>query len=198
MYKCLFKRVFDIIGALIAIPFVLITVLIFGPIIFFNDFGPIFYNASRVGKNYKIFKMYKFRTMKVNAPDIRNLDGSTFNSDSDSRVTSIGRFLRRTSIDELPQFFNVLKGDMSLIGPRPILPAKDYSEMIDYLQKSIKLRPGITGFNQAYFRNSITRLEKYKNDAYYAEKISFLLDVKIIIQTIRSVLLHKNINTNKI
>ncbi len=196
MYKHFFKRVIDIIIGLIALPFVLLVIIIFGPIIYFTDRGPIFYNANRVGLNMKLFKMYKLRSMKVNAPDLRNEDGSTFNSDNDPRVTSVGLFLRKTSLDEFPQFINVLKGDMSIIGPRPILPKDDYSEMEEYLIKMKKVRPGITGYNQAYFRNSISRLDKYKNDAYYAENLSFIMDTKIFINTIRTVLLSKNINTN--
>ena len=196
MYKHFFKRVIDIIIGLIALPFVLLVIIIFGPIIYFTDRGPIFYNANRVGLNMKLFKMYKLRSMKVNAPDLRNEDGSTFNSDNDPRVTSVGLFLRKTSLDEFPQFINVLKGDMSIIGPRPILPKDDYSEMEEYLIKMKKVRPGITGYNQAYFRNSISRLDKYKNDAYYAENLSFIMDTKIFINTIRTILLSKNINTN--
>lgn len=196
MYKNYFKRVIDICGALILLPFVLLVIFVFAPIIFFTDKGPVFYNGERVGKKYKVFKMFKLRSMYVNAPDLRNADGSTFNSKNDPRVTPIGRFLRKTSLDEFPQFLNVLTGDMSLIGPRPILPKKDYSEMAEYLKDMMKVRPGITGYNQAYFRNSVDRLQKYKNDAYYARNISFKLDMKIVIQTIVSVIGRKNINTN--
>src|SRR5699024_4129070 len=140
--------------------------------------GPVFYISSRLGRNSKIFKMYKFRSMKVNAPDIRNIDGSTFNSADDDRLTKIGKFIRRTSIDELPQLINVLKGDMSLIGPRPDLPGA----INDYTGndiKKIQIRPGITGYNQAYFRNSLPQKEKFKNDVYYVDNLSFGLDIKI-------------------
>lgn len=116
MYSKRIKRVFDFIIGLLAMPFVLFVTVIMTPIIYLNDKGPIFYNASRIGKNGKPFKMYKFRSMMVNAPDIRNEDGSTYNGDDDPRVTKIGRFMRKTSIDELPQFFNVLLGDSGIIG----------------------------------------------------------------------------------
>ena len=116
MYSKRIKRVFDFIIGLLAMPFVLLVTVIMTPIIYLNDKGPIFYNASRIGKNGKPFKMYKFRSMMVNAPDIRNEDGSTYNGDDDPRVTKIGRFMRKTSIDELPQFFNVLLGDSGIIG----------------------------------------------------------------------------------
>lgn len=196
MYKHFFKRVIDIIGALLVLPFVLLVIIIFAPIIYFTDKGPVFYNGERVGMNYKVYKMFKLRSMYVNAPDLRNADGSTFNSENDPRVTPIGRFLRKTSLDEFPQFLNVLTGVMSLIGPRPILPKNDYSEMAEYLKDMMKVRPGITGYNQAYFRNSVDRLQKYKNDAYYAQNISFMMDMKIVLQTIVSVIGRKNINTN--
>lgn len=116
MYSKRIKRVFDFIIGLLAMPFVLFITVIMTPIIYLNDKGPIFYNASRIGKNGKPFKMYKFRSMMVNAPDIRNEDGSTYNGDDDPRVTKVGRFMRKTSIDELPQFFNVLLGDSGIIG----------------------------------------------------------------------------------
>ena len=119
MYVKVGKRAIDFIIGLIALPFILLVTVVIAPLIYFNDKGPIFYNAERLGKNGIPFKMYKFRSMMVNAPDIRNEDGSTYNGDADPRVTKIGRFMRKTSIDELPQFLNVLLGNMSLIGPRP-------------------------------------------------------------------------------
>ena len=99
MYKKFVKRIFDVLIGLIAFPFVLLLIIVFGPIIYFTDKGPIFYNGPRIGLHGKVFKMCKFRTMKVNAPDIRTADGSTYNSEDDPRVTKIGRFLRKTSID---------------------------------------------------------------------------------------------------
>lgn len=119
MYRYGIKRVFDIIGSLLLLPFLLIIMIPVAIIIKLEDKGPVFYNAPRLGKGMREFPMYKFRSMKVNAPDIRNEDGSTFNSDDDPRVTKIGNVLRKTSIDELPQLLNVLKGDMSFVGPRP-------------------------------------------------------------------------------
>ena len=173
-------------------PFVLFITVIMTPIIYLNDKGPIFYNASRIGKNGKPFKMYKFRSMMVNAPDIRNEDGSTYNGDDDPRVTKVGRFMRKTSIDELPQFFNVLLGDMSLIGPRPD-PLDDMDIYTEYQKKKLAVRPGITGYNQAYYRNSVEQNEKFEHDVYYAENISFVLDVKIFFKTIATVLTHDSV-----
>ena len=178
------------------LPFVLLVIIIFAPIIWWTDKGPVFYNATRAGKDYKPFKMFKLRSMYVNSPDLKNPDGSTYNSDDDPRVTPIGRFLRKTSLDEFPQFLNVLLGDLSFIGPRPKLyrPEKYPNGLEGDLKKSFTVKPGITGYAQAYYRNSITQDEKFHWDAYYAENISFWMDVKIIFQTFYSVIARKNIN----
>ena len=199
MYKHFLKRVLDIIGAIIALPFVLIVILILAPIIYLTDRGPIFYNASRTGKYCKQFKMFKLRSMYVNSPDLRNADGSTFNSDNDPRVTPIGRFMRKTSLDEFPQFLNVLLGDMSFVGPRPTLgnTTLKFEDLEGDRKMRYTVKPGITGYAQAYFRNSISQEEKFRYDAEYAEKISLWLDIKILFATVFSVLAHKNINTEK-
>jgi lipopolysaccharide/colanic/teichoic acid biosynthesis glycosyltransferase len=194
MYYKYLKRLLDILLALTLLPFVLIAIITIAPLIYWNDRGSIFYNAIRAGKNYTRFTMYKFRSMKINAPDIRNADGSTFNSDNDPRVTSIGRILRKMSIDELPQLINVLKGDMSFVGPRPTLANMPVSELSDVQLKRYQVRPGITGYSQAYFRNSISQEEKFINDCYYVDNMSFRLDIKIMWQTFYSVLKQKNIN----
>ena len=193
IYERYFKRLIDLIVSLIAFPFVLIVIIIITPIIYINDPGPVFYNAIRRGRRGKNFEMMKFRSMFVNSPDLRNSDGSTFNSDNDPRVTKVGRFMRKTSIDEIPQLLNVLKGDMSFIGPRPVLVSIPYDELQGDAKKRLDVRPGITGYSQAYYRNSIGLEEKYKYDCYYADHISFLMDVRIIIKTIRSVLKRENI-----
>lgn len=192
MYSKGIKRILDFIIGLIALPFIIVITLIMAPIIYFNDKGPIFYNASRLGRNGKPFKMYKFRSMMVNAPDIRNKDGSTYNGDDDPRVTKVGRFMRKTSIDELPQFLNVLLGDMSLIGPRPD-PLDDMEIYTEYQKKKLNVRPGITGYNQAYYRNSVEQNEKFEHDVYYAENISFFLDIKIFFKTIATLLTRDNV-----
>lgn len=194
MYKKFVKRALDILISLCVLPLVLLVIIVAAPIIYFTDKGPVFYNAKRVGKNGKNFTMLKLRSMKVNAPDIRNPDGSTFNSDDDPRVTPIGNILRKTSLDEVPQFLNVLVGDMSIIGPRPNVPTVPFDELSQLEQDRLAVRPGITGYNQAYFRNSVLAEEKFKNDVYYIKNLSFVLDVKIIIQTVLSVVMRKNIN----
>ena len=196
MYKHFGKRLIDIIVSLIGLPFFAIIFIIVAPIIYLSDKGSVFYNADRLGYKGKIYKMFKFRSMKMNAPDIRNADGSTFNSEDDPRVTKIGKLLRKTSLDETPQILNVLKGDMSIIGPRPNLPSVPYEQLPEIERKRLDVRPGITGYNQAYFRNSVSSEEKFKNDVKYVESVSFAFDVKILIQTIKSVLKRENINTN--
>lgn len=197
MYKHFFKRLFDFLIGLIALPFVLLVILFVGPIIYFTDKGPIFYCGERVGKNGRHFRMIKLRSMYVNAPDIRNADGSTFNSDNDERVTPIGRLLRKTSLDEFPQFLNVLFGDMSIIGPRPTVALNlDLSTADEMVKKRYSVRPGITGYAQAYFRNSITQEEKLKWNCYYVDHLSFMMDIRILLKTISSVLVSKNINAN--
>jgi len=187
MYRHFFKRVFDLIIVIIALPFWFILLLIIGPIIYFQDKGSIFYNAPRLGKNGKVFTMYKFRSMKMNAEDIRNEDGSTFNAEDDPRLTKIGKFIRKTSIDETPQLLNILKGDMSIIGPRPDLP--EHLVLYDGNEiKKLDVRPGVTGYNQAYFRNAIPWKERIQNDIYYINHISLWMDIKVFFKTIMVIL----------
>lgn len=193
MYKLFFKRFIDIVCGLFGCLAFLIAFIFVAPIIHFTDKGPVFYNAYRRGKGGKPFKMYKFRSMMVNAPDIKNEDGSTFNGENDPRVTKIGKIMRKTSIDELPQFINVLKGDMSMIGPRPKLPTGPLSEMSEERLKRYAVRPGITGYSQAYFRNSATAEDKFKHDIYYIDNLSFMLDLKIIFRTAKGVIKRENI-----
>ena len=189
------KRFFDIILSLIALPFVLLAIIILAPFIYFTDKGPIFYNAERLGRKGKTFKMYKLRSMKVNSPNLKAADGSTYNGENDPRVTKIGKIMRKTSLDEVPQFLNVLKGDMSFIGPRAHLTTnyKGYNLLDEPHKIRLEVRPGITGYSQAYYRNSATSERKLQNDVYYAENISFWLDVKILFKTVVSVLKRENI-----
>lgn len=194
-YQNVIKRLIDILACLFALPFV---ILIFVPVaiaIKIEDGGPLFYSSKRIGKGFKEFGMLKFRSMKVNAPDLRNSDGSTFNSKSDPRVTRVGHFLRETSIDEIPQVFNVLAGQMSIIGPR----AGDVESKDTYMEDEkdkLLVRPGITGYTQAYYRNGLGVREKRLYDAWYAHSVSFTLDVKIFFRTIKTVLTHENVYTN--
>lgn len=196
MYEKYFKRAIDIVISVTGLPIFGIVFVIVAPIIFLSDHGPVFYNAERVGKGGKLFKMFKFRSMYVNAPDIRNNDGSTYNSQNDPRVTPIGRVLRKTSLDETAQILNVLNGSMSIIGPRPDLPTA-LDKYTDEEKKKLTVRPGITGYNQAYYRNAVTWKESLQHDVYYVEHCSFAMDVKVFFRTIYSVLLRKGINRNR-
>lgn len=176
-------------------PAVVLLFIVFGPIIYFEDKGSVLYKQDRLGKNGRVYKMYKFRSMKVNAPDLRNIDGSTYNGEDDPRVTKIGKFMRKTSVDEIPQIINVLKGDMSFIGPRPntLMALKESDELMWY---KMKVRPGITGYSQAYFRNTIRGREKYKNDVYYVDHLSFILDCRVLIKTFITVVKRENVYVN--
>ena len=192
MYKKFFKRLFDLLVCLVGLPVFALAFVVLAPIVHFTDKGPVFYNAERIGKDGKLFKMYKFRSMYVNAPDIRLADGSTYNGEDDPRVTPIGRFMRKTSLDELPQFINVFNGTMSLIGPRPDPP--DWLERYpEDVLEFLTVRPGITGYSQAYYRNGVDSVEKMYQDAQYARECSLWLDVKILFKTVAVVLKHENV-----
>lgn len=189
------KRIMDIIIGLVSLPFLAIVIVIVGIAIKLDDRGPVFYKAKRIGKDSKIFNMYKFRSMVVDAPNWTNKDGSTYNAEDDDRVTKVGRFIRKTSIDELPQFINILTGDMSFIGPR----ASGAGALSNYLPDEIpkmKVRPGLTGFTQAYYRNNLSVREKRLKDAWYAEHMTFWLDIKILFKSFRTVFSKENVYTN--
>ena len=192
MYKTIFKRVIDFLFALIILPIFLIFYVVIGLIIKVEDAGSIIYTQRRLGKNGKIFNIKKFRSMKINAPDIRNSDGSTFNSVDDPRLTKIGKFIRKTSIDEIPQIINILMGDMSFIGPRPDLE-DHYSLYTENEKNKLNVLPGVTGYNQVYHRNSVEWKERIQNDLYYVNNVAFILDLKIFVKTIVVIALKKGV-----
>lgn len=194
MYAKYVKRWLDFTAALGLMPLVLALSMIIGPLIVLDDRGPIIFRQPRRGLRGGTFNILKFRTMKVNAPDMRSADGSTWSGRNDPRVTRVGRVLRSTSLDEIPQLINILKGDMSFIGPRPTLATQDYAAYSDIKKKRLEVRPGLTGYSQAYFRNSISAEEKFRHDAAYVDRVSLLTDIKIILKTISSVIARKNIN----
>lgn len=194
-YQTVFKRFIDILLCIMILPFVMLLTIPIAIAIKIEDGGPVFYKSRRLGKGFTEFDMLKFRSMKVNAPDLRNDDGSTYNSPSDSRVTRVGHFLRETSLDELPQCFNVLLGHMSILGPRPgDVESKDTYEEDE--KDKLLIRPGISGYTQAYYRNSIRVREKRLYDAWYAHNVSLWLDIKILFKTVATVLKKDNIYTN--
>jgi lipopolysaccharide/colanic/teichoic acid biosynthesis glycosyltransferase len=181
MYKTFFKPIFDLVisvaGLVILLPLFIIIIII----LFFANNGKPFFTQLRPGKNEKIFRLIKFKTMN----DKKNRTGDLL--PDQVRLTVIGKFIRKTSLDEIPQLLNVIKGDMSLIGPRPLLP--EYLSMYtDEQKRRHSVRPGITGLAQAQGRNQMKFSERLKNDIYYVDNISFNLDVKILLLTVKSVL----------
>lgn len=192
MYRLFFKRALDIIISFLALPFILLVIVIMAPFIFFEDRGSIFYCAGRIGKDGKEFKMVKLRSMKVNSPDLRNADGSTYNAENDPRVTRVGRIMRKLSVDELPQILNVFVGHMSFIGPRPATP-KILDNPTELQKARFAVRPGITGYTQMMYRNSAQGEARYMADKYYVDNVSFALDVKILFGTVKKVLKRENI-----
>lgn len=190
MYKCCFKRFSDFCIAFVSLLFLSFFILLIIVWLYFANKGSgVFFTQERPGKNGKIFKIIKFKSMT----DEKDLSGNLL--PNEKRITPIGRFIRNTSIDELPQLFNVLKGDMSLIGPRPLMVRYLYL----YSQEQARrhdVRPGVTGLAQVNGRNTITWTKKFELDVWYVDHISFVLDVKIIFLTIKNVLTHKDINSS--
>lgn len=187
MYKNYFKRVVDLTMALVALICLSPIFIIITLALFFANQGHPFFLQSRPGKRERIFTIVKFKTMNDKKDDAGNLL-----SDAE-RLTKIGAFVRKTSLDEIPQLLNVIKGDMSLIGPRPLLTS--YLPLYNEFQKRRhEVRPGITGWAQINGRNAITWKEKFEFDVFYVENVSFLLDLKIILTTVMNVIQSKDIN----
>ena len=193
MYQKFFKGLLDFILSLIATIILSPVMLIIAIAIKIDSKGPVFFLQERLGKNGKVFKIIKFRTMVVNAENIG--DGLSIKSENDDRITKVGKFLRKTSLDEIPQFINILKGEMSSIGPRP--PATYFPHKIeDYPEFQLKrfdVKPGITGLAQVRVRNQATWDEKIEIDLEYISNITFINDLKIVFLTIKNILLHENI-----
>jgi len=182
------KRLFDIFVSLLAVLILLPVFAVIVVVIKLSSKGPAIFTQTRAGKDGKPFTFYKFRTMKIDV----NPFGASPKSEYDQRLTKTGIFLRKTSFDELPQFFNVLKGDMSLVGPRPLYIAQ-IVEWNDEQKKRLLVRPGLTGLAQISGRGELTREEKLALDVEYVKKTSLLLDFKIIFLTIWQVLTGKSI-----
>jgi len=188
MYKYFFKRLLDLLTAIfifiIAFPVFIIVFLV----LLYSNRGKPFFFQSRPGKNEKIFKIIKFKTMN----DRKDAEGNLL-PDAE-RTTAMGGFVRKTSLDEIPQLLNVIKGDMSLIGPRPLL-VKYLPLYNEEQRKRHNVRPGITGWAQVNGRNAISWDEKFKYDVFYVENLSFALDFKIILLTIKKVLFRDGVNS---
>lgn len=184
------KRGFDFIAATCGLILLSPLMLWIAFLIKKEDHGPVFYKQIRVGKNGKTFKMYKFRSMFVNADQMldklkskSDVEGPMFKMKNDPRITKIGHFIREHSLDELPQFINVIKGDMSLVGPRPPLPS-EVAEYSEYDKQRLYVIPGCTGLWQATKRNEVGFNEMVKLDIKYIEKASFSFDLWILCKTI--------------
>ena len=177
MYKNVIKRVCDLILALLLLVLAFIPMIIVAICIKIEDGGPIIYKSKRVGKNCKVFNVYKFRSMKVDRQELHS------NLSHEQTVTKVGKVIRKTSLDELPQLINILKGEMSFIGPRPWIP-EYYEWFTDEQKRRSNVLPGISGLAQVKGRNGISIFKKIEYDLYYVEHISMWLDIKIVFETI--------------
>lgn len=188
MYKCFFKRIIDFFIVLFALLIIWpILLLITVWLHFANKGAGAFFTQKRPGKNNKIFKVIKFKTMT----DERDNKGNLL--PDEVRLTKVGKFIRSTSLDEIPQLINVLKGDMALIGPRPLLP--EYLSLYTPEQaRRHEVRPGITGWAQVNGRNDIPWKKKFELDVWYVDHCSFILDLKIVFMTIKKVLIREGIS----
>lgn len=192
------KRTFDFLVALLAIVVISPLLLLISIIIYLGDPGPVIYGQIRIGKNGKPFKMWKFRSMYKNADKmIDQLSEeqrwqyiTEFKIDNDPRITPVGKFLRKTSLDELPQLFNVLCNEMSLVGPRPLIESEIQTYYADLYDILLSVKPGVTGYWQAYARNNATYQsgQRQKMEMYYIAHASIMMDVKILFRTAVSVL----------
>ncbi|MGF0108099.1 sugar transferase [Clostridium sp. SGI.024] len=183
------KKIIDFSLSAVALVILSPLLLIVAILIKLESKGPVIFSQKRVGLNGKEFKMYKFRSMVVNAEELKEklakqneMSGPMFKMKDDPRVTKIGKFIRKTSIDELPQLINILKGDMSLVGPRPSLP-KEVAEFEPWMLERLNVKPGLTCYWQVSGRNNIDFIEWMKLDLKYVKDRSFLLDLKLIIKT---------------
>ena len=192
------KRMFDIVASAAALIILSPIMLIAAILVYVDDPGKVFYGHVRIGKNGKPFKMWKFRSMYMNAdkmidlltPEQAKQYYTEFKIDNAPRITKIGNFLRKTSLDELPQLFNVLCNDMSLVGPRPLIESEIQTYYEDTHDVLLAVKPGVTGYWQAYARNNATYQsgERQKMEMYYVRNASLWLDIKILFKTVESVL----------
>ena len=184
------KRIFDICFSITVLTILLIPIFCIALAVFFTSEGPIIFWSDRVGKNNKIFKMPKFRSMRIETPEV----ASNLLCNPTAYFTPIGSFLRKTSLDELPQLFSILIGDMSVVGPRPALFNENELIYLRTINDVHTLNPGLTGWAQINGRDELTVTKKVILDRNYFERQSFVLDIKIIFLTVIKVLLNKNVS----
>ena len=187
------KRIMDLIFSLIGLCVLSPIFIAIALLIKCTSPGPIFFRQERLGQHGKIFRIVKYRTMVVNAEKMG--DGLTIKSENDSRITPVGKFLRASSMDELPQLWNVLVGDMSLVGPRPPVPhyPYKYEDYNDYQRQRFSMRPGITGLAQVTVRNSASWDDRIVLDVEYIEKFNVFFDAEIICKTFQKIAIRDNI-----
>lgn len=187
MYRRFFKRFFDILISLIGIAVGLIPMILIAVAVKIESEGPVLFRQKRIGKDGRVFHILKFRSMCVGA---ETKGTGVYSEEGDTRVTKVGNILRKTSLDEIPQFFNILRGDMSFIGPRPPLTYHpwDYSEYTDEQRKMFNVRPGITGWAQVNGRKGVEWNRRIELNVWYVENVSLLLDLKILFTTVFKVL----------
>ena len=195
MYKHFFKRFFDILIALLGLIIAAIPMLFIAIAIKLNSKGPVIFKQERVGKKGKVFKIYKFRSMCVGA---EKTGSGVYSGKGDARVTKVGKILRATSLDELPQFFNLLKGDMSLVGPRPPLTYHPWTwdKYTDEQKRMFDVRPGITGWAQVNGRKDVEWNKRIRLNVWYVDHVSLWLDIKILFMTVFKVFSNAD-NENK-
>ena len=183
------KRILDFLLTLVGTVIISPIMLVIAVLIKASSDGPVLFRQERLGYHGKVFKILKFRTMVVNAENMG--DGVRINEKNDPRITKIGRFLRATSLDELPQVINVLKGDMALVGPRPPVtyhPYPGYENYPDWAKKRFEMRPGMTGLVQTTIRSDAPWDERIKIDCEYVDRFSVLFDIKILFDTVKTVI----------
>lgn len=180
-FYCVVKRVLDFILSLLGLIVLLIPIFVTALVVYIDDPGKVIFSQKRVGKNGKLFSLYKFRTMKQDTPKyMATMDVD----DPDKYITRVGHVLRKLSMDEIPQLFNVLKGDMSLVGPRPLIPNEEEIHIMRERFGVYSVRPGVTGFAQINGRDTVSPAEKVRWDVRYVERLGFWLDVKILFATV--------------
>ncbi|WP_461240810.1 sugar transferase [Paucilactobacillus sp. N302-9] len=194
MYVNVFKRIFDFITAMCALIILFIPFCIIAIIIKVDSHGAIFFKQDRVGKNGVTFKIYKFRSMYEEAPHEK---ATAELENAHEQITSVGKILRKTSIDELPQFINVLRGEMSMVGPRPVICKEVELIEMRHNNGAERVLPGLTGLAQVHGRDNVPNIKKASYDGVYAMSIGFRTDVKVVLRTIWYVILHVGVHEGK-
>lgn len=188
------KRLFDFVSSLIGIIITSPIFILVSVAIKLDSKGPVIFKQRRVGYQGRIFEIYKFRSMIVNAENLGA--GIYFEGENDPRFTKVGKFIRKTSLDELPQLLNIIKGDMSIVGPRPLLPVT-IEQMNNYQKRRLEKKPGVTGWAQVNGRNELSMKERIERDIWYIDHYSFWLDIKIIFKTIKVVFRKEGIKVDQ-